>query len=340
LNAWGSTWFEGALRTFGGLPLQEITPEYYNLKRSAINLESMFRWDPDKRRVSASLSSPLGQDPRKHFRLSVDMRNENWDVLGVGFVSGSSPLLAVNMRREAVRTEIMRLVGWRWKSSAATEVSHRDFRNGIPQVALPPELLASGVQLKQSATVDYALLRIPEQRFIVDAAASGQAARLWSDTPQSFERIQGSLNTRWFPRARDDDLETNLQLRAGRTFGRVSFDELFMLGLERDNDLWMHGHVGTRDGRKGSAPLGRNYFLANWETDKNIYSNGFLTLRLGPLLDTGKITDPALPAFASQKWLWDTGAQLKARVLGVQAGFSYGKDLRTGNNAFYATLGR
>src|SRR5262249_29079439 len=138
LNGWGSTWFEGALRTFRGLPLQEITPEYYNLKHSAMNLESMFRWDPDKRRVSASLASPLGQDPRKHIRLSVDLRNENWDVLGTGFVAGNSPLLAVNMRREAVRAEIMRLAGWRWKWSAETEVSHRDFRNGVPQLTLTP----------------------------------------------------------------------------------------------------------------------------------------------------------------------------------------------------------
>jgi hypothetical protein len=69
-----------------------------------------------------------------------------------------------------------------------------------------------------------------------------------------------------------------------------------MLGLERDNDLWMRGHIGTRDGRKGSAPLGRNYFLSNWEAEKNVYGNGLLTLKLGPFVDTGKITDtnPAL----------------------------------------------
>ena len=112
-----------------------------------------------------------------------------------------------------------------------------------------------------------------------------------------------------------------------------------MLGLERDNDLWMRAHIGTHDGRKGSAPLGRNYFVSNWETDKNVYSNGFLTVKLGPFLDTGKITDPS-PGFGSQKWLWDTGVQLKLKVLNIAAVFSYGKDLRTGNNAFYSRVGR
>ena len=340
LNGFGSTWVEGLLRTFRGLPLQEVTPEYYNLKHSAINVVSMIRWDPDKRRFTATLSSPFAQDPRWHVALAADLRNENWDVLGSAFVSGTTPLLGVNMRREALRAEIARLVGARWKWSLETELSHRDYRNSVSQLVLPQETLAPGFQLKQTARVQYEIWRLPEHRLTVSSAGAAQAARLWSQSPQSFERLQGSLEARWFPRSRGDDLETVWQLRAGRSFGQVSFDELFMLGLERDNDLWMHGHIGTRDGRKGSAPLGRNYFLANYETDKNIYSNGFLTLKLGPLLDTGKITDPTLPAFGSQKWLWDTGAQLKVRALGVQAGFSYGKDLRTGNNAFYATVGR
>ena len=34
-----------------------------------------------------------------------------------------------------------------------------------------------------------------------------------------------------------------------------------MLGLERDNDLWMRSHLGARNGLKGSAPLGRRYYL-------------------------------------------------------------------------------
>ncbi|HLW55390.1 MAG TPA: tetratricopeptide repeat protein [Candidatus Angelobacter sp.] len=337
LNGWGSTWFEGLLRTFRGLPLQEVTPEYYNLNRSAINLASLVRWDPDKRRLVASLSSPLWRDPRWHFALAADLRNENWDVLGP---RGQPPLLAVNMRRDVFKAEIARLVGARWKWSTETELSHRDYRNAIPQFALPPEMLAQGFQIKQTLRASYELWRSAAHRFSMSSSGAAEAARLWSTSPQSFERLQGALDARWFPRARGDDFETHGQLRAARTFGQLSFDELFMLGLERDNDLWMHGHVGTRDGRKGSAPLGRNFILANWETDKNIYSNGFLTLKLGPLLDTGKITNASLPAFGSQKWLWDTGVQLKVRALGVQAGFSYGKDLRTGNNAFYATVGR
>ena len=119
----------------------------------------------------------------------------------------------------------------------------------------------------------------------------------------------------------------------------MPFDELYMLGLERDNDLLLRAHIGTRDGRKGSAPLGRRYVLSNAEINKNLYNNGLFSVRLAPFLDTGKITDPS-GGLGEQKWLWDTGAEVKLRVIGVGFTFTYGKDLRSGNNAFYVSAGR
>jgi len=63
-----------------------------------------------------------------------------------------------------------------------------------------------------------------------------------------------------YPEAEGDDYQTEVQVRGGGIAGAGPFDELFMLGLERDNDLRMRAHIGTRDGRKGSAPLGDRYF--------------------------------------------------------------------------------
>ena len=182
---------------------------------------------------------------------------------------------------------------------------------------------------------------MPEQRLDFSGGFSSQAGKVWSEPSRSFEKLQAWLTAHWFPRAHSDDFETSWSARGGKTFGEVPFDELFMLGLERDNDpaLWMRAHIGTRDGQKGSAPLGKDFFLGSWETDKNLYSNGLLTIRLGPFIDTGKITDPG-GALGSQKWLTDTGAEAKLRVLGVGLALVYGKDLRTGNNAFYVTLAR
>jgi Tetratricopeptide repeat len=338
INGWGVTKAEGLLRTFRGLPFQEITPEYFNLNGTAITLTSLIRWDPEKRRLTTIVSSPLGHDPRWRFRLGTDFRNENWNVIS-SFTGPAALLAALNLRREAFSAGISRLVGSRWQWSFSGELSRRDYRNVFAGNALSPDLLAQGFQLKQTAQLDYQLWRLPEHRLTLSSGASSQTGRLWSEPAELFEKLQASLEARWLPRDRGDDFETRWRLRAGKTFGDVPFDELFMLGLERDNDLSMRAHIGTRDGRKGSAPLGRNYFLSNWETAKNTYSNGFIMLKLGPFLDAGNITD-ASTLLGSQHWLCDIGGQLKLRVLGVAAVFSYGKDLRTGNNAFYTTVGR
>ncbi len=346
LNGFGNTKFEALLRTFSGLPNQEITPEYYNLHGSATNIVSAFRWDSDKRRARIALSGPLGWhgtgDPRWRYRLSAEVRNENWDIRN-GF-TGPAPILeSLNLRHEEYLAEIRRVVGWRWRWTLGVDVSHRDFRNvvqgSVPGGVLTPQMLAAGYQVKQRATVDYQIWRSAERRIFISTGLNSQAGRVWSAPAESFEKLQGSFNFHWLPEVKGDDYETQWTVRGGKTFGDVPFDELFMLGLGADNDLLMRAHVGTRRGRKGSAPLGRDYVLSNWETDKNIYSNGVIAVKLGPFVDTGRITDPD-PLLTQRKLLVDAGAQAKVRVLGVGVVFSYGKDLRTGNNEFFATIGR
>lgn len=335
-NGFGRTKWEAAFLLLRGLPFLSVTPEFYNFRHEAINFVSSFRWDAQKRRVRAQLSSPFEGSAKYRYELAVDLRNENWDVR-TSFQGPSDLLASLNLRREAVGFTLADSAGGRWRWSAGAEVSHRDFRSVVPGTVLTPELVAKGYQLKQFAQLETTLWRVPENRFTVDAGFSSQAARLWSQPRESFEKLQGSLAWHWFPKPVGDDYEMQQQFRTGKTFGTAPFDELFMLGLERDNDLPMRGHIGTRDGRKGSAPLGGDYFLSNWEADKNVYENGILKLSLGPFLDTGKIA-AASAQLGSQKWLWDTGAQAKLRVFGIGVVFSYGKDLRSGNNAFYLTM--
>jgi hypothetical protein len=335
-DGWGQGKLEKLFLLLRGLPFQSITPEVYNLRDQAINFVSMYRWDAEKRRVRAGLSGPFKANPKFRYGLMADLRSENWDIRKS--FQGPAPVLgSFNLRREAVAAEFASMESGRWRWSSGAEVSHRDFRSVVPGTALTPNLLAKGYQLKQLTQADAALWRLPERRMTLDAGASSQAGRIWSQPSHSFEKLEGSLRFHWFPQSQDDDYEIQHQLRAGKTFGDVPFDELFILGLERDNDLEMRGHIGTRDGRKGSAPLGRNYFLSNWEADKNVYRNGIFTVKLGPFLDTGKITD-ASAGLGSQQWLWDLGAQVKVRVFGVGVAFSYGKDLRSGNNAFYVSM--
>jgi tetratricopeptide (TPR) repeat protein len=335
-NGFGDGKLQALMSTFSGAPYQTIYPAYYNLGNSAVNVVSMLRWDAQKRRASMTLSGPLRSNPKWRYSVGLDLRNENWAVRDS--FTGPAPVLGyLNLRREMASAQIASFNSGRWGWSAGAEFSYRDYRSVDPGTAITPNLLLSGYQLKQTARINYELLRIPEKHFLMETLGTSELARIWSQPSQSFAKLQGEVDSRWLPQARGDDYKMQSRIAVGKTLGNEPFDELFMLGLERDNDLWLRAHIGSRDGIKGSAPLGRSYFLSNWEIDKNVYSNGLLGVKLGPFIDTGRMFDTTA-ALATPKWLCDTGAQAKVTVLGVGVAFSYGKDLRTGNNAFYAQV--
>jgi tetratricopeptide (TPR) repeat protein len=334
-------WLLALLR---GLPYQTVSPEFFNIRGRAINSESLIRWDAEKRRLWTNLSGPLFGDPKMRFQLDLDLRDENWDVgqTSVCPQPGQTevcPTSSLNLNRQAFAASATSFVNGRLDWSTGFEISRRNFRDVDAGGVLTPGLLAQGFQLKHLGQLNYKLLEAPERRISVAGSASTQLGRIWSQQSRVFAKLQSSIETRWFPQSAGDDYEMRGKISAGQTFGESPFDELFILGVERDNDLWMRAHVGTRDGRKGSAPLGRDYVLSNWELDKNVYDNGLMRLKLGPFLDSGKITDSS-SGLGSRTWLWDLGAQAKVQALGVGIVFSYGKDLRSGNNAFYLRFTR
>lgn len=339
-NGWGDSRLEGIVSLLSGLPYETVYPEFYNLGHEAINFTSLARWDPQKRRYSAAVSAPLFHDPALRIRFYFDARDENWNLSQTFFAPGA-PLTDLNMRRAAGGVELHSVVNGNWSWSTGLEVAHRSFRNlDGHTTAAQQSFFADSNSFAYWLSGERVLLRVPESRFTLDSSAEARVGRGFSTALGPFATVRGSLRADWLPRATGDDYEMQAQVRAGGTAGKVPLDELFQLGLERDNDLWLRGQPGTIDGRKGAAPLGRRYFLANWEMDKNIYRGAFLNVKLGPFVDNGAIADSS-GLFGSQRWLWDTGAQCKVRILGsVTVVLSYGRDLRGGRNVFYGTVFR
>ncbi len=337
-NGWGDSKIEGIVSLLSGLPYATVYPELFNLGRDAVNLTSLARWDSEKRRISLALSMPLYGDPSLRLRFYADARNENWN-LAQTFYSAGTPLTDLNMRRAAAGVEAHSIVNGRWSWSAGAEIANRNFRN-LGGHTSPAEraFFTAATSVAGRLSAQRILVRVPERRFMLDSSAEAKAGREFADGLGPFATVRGSLRAHWFPRAKGDDYEMQTQIRSGATAGKATLDELFELGVERDNDLWLRGHAGTIDGRKGAAPLGRRFFLANWEMDKNIYQNGFFTLKLGPFLDHGAVADSS-GLFGSRRWLWDTGAQCKVRILGsLTIVVSYGRDLRGGRNVFFGTV--
>lgn len=333
----GNTTWQGLPSLLRGVPFQTVHPEVFNIRRRAVNFMSMVRWDRDKQRLWANLSGPYSGDPKRRYGFDLDARRENWDLRD-SFSDRSQSFGGFRLHKQRLAAEVTSIESGRLNWTTGFEVSHRRYGEVTAGIPPTPELLLRGWQLKQLGLLNYDLVRMPEKRFIVTTGASTEVGRIWSDPSRAFAKLQFSIQTGWFPQSQGDDYETRLKVRGGKTFGTIPFDELFILGVERDNDLWLRAHVGTHEGRKGSAPLGRGYFLANWEIDKNVYGNGLVSVKLGPFLDGGKVTDVIGPG--SREWLWDVGLQAKVRVLGVGVAFSYGKDLRSGSNAFYVSTSR
>jgi uncharacterized protein DUF6584/tetratricopeptide repeat protein len=337
-NGWGDSKVEGLVSLLSGLPYATVYPEFYNLGHGAANLTSIVRWDSEKRRLQLSFSTPIHGDPGLRLRIYADARNENWNLTQTLF-GATTPLSDLNMRRVAVGAEIHSVATGRWSWSAGTEVANRNFRN-LRGFNSPAGLsfFTDSTSIAGWLGVERSLMRLPERRFNLDSSAEVRAGREFADGLGPFGLLRGLLRAHWFPFAEGDDYEMQAQVHAGGITGKTTLDELFQLGIERDNDLWLRGHAGTSGGRKGSAPLGRRYFLANWEMDKNLYRNGFFTIKLGPFLDSGAVADSS-GFFGSPGWLWDTGAQCKVGILGsLTVVLSYGRDLRGGRNAFYGTM--
>jgi hypothetical protein len=160
---------------------------------------------------------------------------------------------------------------------------------------------------------------------------------LWANPARLFEKTQGGVNLRWVPQAEDDRYEFSQRIRGGGTVGSAPVDELWMIGVERDSNLWLRGHIGTRDGRKGSSPMAGRFFLSNTDFYRSVWGNGLISVKAGPLLDVAKVSAPTA-GLATQQWLFDAGAEIKLTVLGTGVVLTYGRDLRSGNNAFYGAV--
>ena len=336
-NAWGDSKIEGVVSLLSGLPYATVYPEFYNLGHDAVNLTSLARWDSEKRRLSLALSFPLYGDPSLQLRLYADARNENWN-LSQTFLGAVTPLTDLNMRRAAAGAEVHSIVNSHLSWSAGAEIANRNFRNLVAVTSPAQEFFTDTMSLAGWLRAKRTLIRAPERRFTLDSSAEVKAGREFANGLGPFATVRGVLLAQWFPRAKGDDFEMQTQIRAGAIAGKATLDELFELGIERDNDLWLRGHAGTFDNRKGAAPLGRRFFVANWEMDKNLYQNGLFTVKLGPFLDSGAVADSS-GLFGSQRWLWDAGAQCKVRVLGsLTMVLSYGRELRGRKGVFYGTV--
>lgn len=335
-DGFGSNRWQALISIFGGLPYETVYPAYYNAGHGGLNLESLFRWDAEKQRTWAQASAPVHGLPQWRWAVATDNRWENWSVRP-SFTENAPEAGSLRLIKQAATASFSSLRSGRTQWTLGGEVSHRRFTNVANGSALSSSLIDRGFQIKQVASIENKTIDIPEHRFTIDTGAYSEAARLWSTPARLYEKLQGDAHMRWFPQPTGDVWEVQQRVRAGTAFGTPPFDELWMLGVERDNELWLRGVVGARGGKKGSAPIADRYFLSNTDLIRRVYSNGLISIKAGPLFDAARAAAPT-GGLTPHEWLYSAGGQVKLTVFGVGAVITYGRDLRTGNNAFFATL--
>lgn len=335
-NGFGPGRVPALISTFSGLPYETIYPSYSNISHRAMNVDALLRWDSNKRRAWADLSAPWHSLPQYRWSIDFDARSEKWDIRrsSAGF---NSSLGSLHMNRAVLAANFMSLQRGSLQWSTGAELSRRTFTRVVPRSALTPSITGDGYQIKHLAQIQGILLRVPEHRFTLTAGANSLLARLWSSPPELYEKLQGFTALKWFPQAESETWKIEQRLRAGTTFGKPPFDELYELGVERDNDLWFRGIVATRDGRKGSGPLATRYFLSNSDLMRRFYDNGLFSISAGPLLDLARAAAPTND-LAPRSWMISTGASARLTVLGTSVVFTYGRNLRSGTNVIFATV--
>jgi hypothetical protein len=321
-----------------GLAYQSVHLRFPNLRQSAWNWNSLFRWDARKRRVWTETSMPLAGSARWRLYLDADARDEQWQMLAP---DSRVVQQAFEHRRMEAGIAVSAVLGPRatWKNGIW--VANRSFRHARamePDTVAGSRLLA-GSSVRYGHRLDADLYRNPLRRVFVRTTAEASLERYFA-AEENVARAMGSATVEWFPKASGSDYRTELRLTGGAMRGSPAVTEYFTAGLERDTlhtpgSALLRGHPGTSDGRKGSMLFGDRLVAANLETRKEVLRLGVLTVAAAPFLDVAWVRD-STGMYGGRQVRFDAGLQGIAMLPGgTELRMSYGWDLRNGRRAFY-----
>lgn len=300
------------------LPYQAVRVGFDLPWKSLMRFDSFLRWDPDKRLVAGSMSGMVQGNPHLVYRAEGEVRNEIWNLAW----SGSTPLF--KMSRSGGRIQFVSGIGSRIDWTNGFSAAQLDIVNGP---------YASGTEVAGESGIVWRAWENDSRRVALRIDGKAEFGRLLS-LPDPFTRLQAGT---WIgSREQGRTPQLTFYGRAGWSDGQAPFDRLYMLGMERDNDLWLRGHLGTDSiGRKGNSPLGNNFVLAQMDATKTLYKREFFAWRLGPFFDAGN----AGGSLGSRGWLYDTGLETRLRLMdAVEFVGVGGYDLRAGGLVFYTAV--
>ena len=308
------------VRTASGLFTERLQYRIGNVNGKGMTLDPRFRWDAQKRRVFITLSAPFRGQPSMRYRLYTDLRKETWNI-------GAPADFRLTKQEFGAALRVQ--PSGRWWMEAGGRLENRNYQGTE---------FASGVSIAMSFRAGVTLLDIPDHGFRVDLDVNNDLGRFYAgDQGGLFSRHQLSVQGVWRPHPKkngDRQYEYRLRLGGGRAFGAVPFDELFMLARQRDDGIPLRGNSGTRNGKKGRAPVGGQYVVMNFDFYRETWRGEFGAIDIGPLVDVGNVWRTAT-AVVQPGVAVDVGLQIRIRLSsGFTFAASYARDLRNHTGVF------
>ena len=143
------------------LPYEAVHFDRRNIAARAINFESLWRWDSNKRRIALQLAGPLRMTPRFGYRAFLDARDEHWTLTENG-QPGGGDLNGLELRRAAFGGDLLVALTPKLQWTTGLRLANRGFSNGDGS----PEF-AGGWSFEQRNELNYPLLDLPERHIRV-----------------------------------------------------------------------------------------------------------------------------------------------------------------------------
>lgn len=282
------------------------------------NLQGRVRWDDPQKRLFGSLWFPFVTSPSDGLGFGFSWRDESWSE------STSQSSFYYDTKEAFLNYELL--------------------FNNRKSLTILGGYERQNLQFKEdsnrkNAFSHYGQLGLEwNQRIGLNPADSAQLN--WKTTLNYISRFGrnkqqiGQFSTRvlldW-ELHKDSHTELEVALGGGLSGSGLPLSRFFVLGIGQDNPLPLRAHPVVLDGYKGASPLGRRYFLNNFEFKRNLFRWKSLRISGSVFGDIGKVAKSLVIPYESS-WYQDVGFIIQIGAFGFDLlQFTFGFDLKDSN---------
>ena len=295
-----------------GAPVWTTYLDVWNVGNSGVNVNSMYRWNPDRRLAELAVRMPLPLPGLLFLDVAGIWRNEQWDAPSTG---------PFRFKSTGGRLMLKHIPDYRFEIGGGLEYSNRaslDDRN-------------IGKWLLETS------IRLADARYQNRLHAKAFTAR--RDITGPLEYRGGTVELEQPARlSRNAGVFLDWTLKGGTSRGDTPIDEKFALGVDVHPESLLRGHAVFKDSRYGRAPMGTDFGLLNLDVERriavlplfNTFNLPFINLKWEIFVDAAQTSDRI--THQHTKLLVDAGAGLKLETPTHAFNLIYGRSLRDGQD--------